>query len=42
MTEKIRLKVPQKPKAEFVSQGYLHAELVPDGVVETDQRGFPS
>lgn len=40
MTEKIRLKVPSAPAAEFVSQGYLRADLQPDGVVETDSRQF--
>lgn len=35
MAERILLKVPAKPKAEFVSYGNFDAELVPGSTVET-------
>lgn len=36
----IKLKVPAEPKQEFVSQGNLHAELVPNSTIETTNRKF--
>jgi len=40
MKEPIKLKVPAKPKSEFVSQGNFGAELKPNGTVETESREF--
>jgi len=40
MSEKIKLRVPKKPEAEYVSQGNFGAELKPNGIVETPSRRF--
>ncbi len=36
----LKLKVPKKPTAEFVSQGNFEAELKPGGTVQTKSREF--
>lgn len=40
MSEQIKLRVPSKPAAEYVSQGNHSAELIPKSVITVDNRRF--
>lgn len=40
MSEAIKLKVPSKPTAEYVSVGNNHATLKPGSVITVDNRRF--